>query len=558
MVSLSTAFSTGYRPQRYTNDEMRMHMAKLTGADYLAQTLLAHGATTVFGIPGGRILPLYDAMYRRRAQLRHVLTAHEQAAAHAADGWARALLLSGQRDAVGVCIATSGPGSTNLITGIATAYADSSPVVALCGNVPTRLVGTDSFQEADIVGMTMSITKSNRTVRAIDELPRTLDEAFTLARTGRPGPVLVDLPEDVLTARAEHLPAPNAAPTMPKPLPTPNAQALARAAEMIAAAKHPVIMAGGGAVRAGSNITRLAQALGAPMVFSLMGLSAVPASHPLNLGMAGLYGSREANAALEDCDLLIALGVRFSDRWGFRAEGTHPAERRIIHVDIDRAELGKNLDPHCYLHGDAGTVAALLTPANVRPRVDAPGLPASRTYAQPDSPESTRLIAALATALGPEAAIVTDVGAHQMAVARHYPFAQGDCLITSGGMGTMGFGLGAAIGACLARPGSPTALVTGDGSLRMSLGELGTVAALDLPLIIAVMDNHVLGMVRDLQTQHYGRRHYAVTSPGVDWPGIARSFGIHALHADNAESLASAVSSARGRGKPALIACNIP
>ena len=533
-------------------------MAKLTGADYLAQTLLAHGATTVFGLPGGRILPLYDAMCRRRGSFRHVLTAHEQAAAHAADGWARASLLSGQRDAVGVCIATSGPGSTNLITGIATAYADSSPVVALCGNVPTRLVGTDSFQEADIVGMTMSITKSNRTVRSIDKLPRALDEAFALARTGRPGPVLVDLPEDVLTARAEHLPEPNAAPVPPKPLPAPHAEALARAAGMIAAAKRPVIMAGGGALRAGGDITRLAQALGAPMVFSLMGLSAVPASHPLNLGMAGLYGSQEANAALDDCDLLIALGVRFSDRWGFRAEGTHQAERRVIHVDIDRAELGKNLDPHCYLHGDAGTVAALLTPSGAHPCADAPRLPAWRTYARPDSPESMRLIAALAAALGPHAAIVTDVGAHQMAVARHYPFAQGDCLITSGGMGTMGFGLGAAIGASLARPGCTTALITGDGSLRMSLGELGTVAALGLPLIIVVMDNGALGMVRDLQTQRFGKRHYAVTSPRADWPGIAWGFGLDALRADGSEALAAAVHAAKKRGKPTLIACDIP
>jgi acetolactate synthase-1/2/3 large subunit len=492
----------------------------LNGAQVVVKTLLEEGVDTVFGYPGGSALPLYDALYEARGALRHVLTCHEQGAAHAADGYARA---SGR---VGVVVATSGPGATNLVTGIAAAYMDSTPLVALTCNVPLSFLGRDSFQEIDIAGVTMPITKYGYIVKEPGQLADTLRAAFAIARSGRPGPVLVDIPRDV--AEAADVPDGGRALYTPPRIDI-SRDAAARVARALAKAERPVVLCGGGVVSggAGGALLALAERLDAPVCATLMGLGAVPWNHPLFLGLAGIHGLPEANRALAECDLLLAAGTRFTERMaGGRADFAPGAD--VYHIDIDAAEIGKNIAPRDSLIGPAGpaleAVLARLERGDAKPWAGGFTPFADRPAPAPDDPRG--LIRALWRHRTPDMTVVADVGQHQMWTAQAYGFDRPRGFLTSGGLGAMGFGMGAAVGAALARPGTRVALVIGDGGFHMCMAELATAVALGLPITVFVLDNGGLGLVRQLQDKEYGGRRYAV-EPGwrTDYVGLAEAFG---------------------------------
>lgn len=544
---------------------------KLNGAAILIECLIEQGVGTVFGFPGGAVLPIYDELYKRQDRIEHVLTAHEQHAGHAADGYARA---SGR---TGVCIATSGPGATNLVTPIATAYMDSSPVVFITGNVPQSLMGTDSFQEADISGMTMSVTKHNYLVTRVDKLAQTVREAFYIARSGRPGPVLIDIPKDVQIAETEYEPASGDAliPQLSMKHPTaqlcPSGEALERykvkaeprleqASQLIAEAHRPLIYCGGGVIRSGAGdaLLALADRVDAPVASTLMGLGALPATHERMLGMLGMHGTHAANIAMQRCDLLIAVGVRFSDRALGNADTFAPGAK-VLHIDIDRAEINKNVSTTLHITGDARIVLELLL-ARVSQKHHEQWMQQARSmieeYLSDELFEPRKILKAMAS-VAPQMTVATDVGQHQMWTAQHFPFLHPRQLITSGGLGTMGFGLGAAMGAASSDSGHhPVALITGDGSFRMNLTELSTIAHYDIPVIVVIFNNGTLGMVRQWQTLFFGHRYSQTTlDRGPDFMKLADAYGLKGTRVNTIADFTSAFEKAVAEGKPCLIEC---
>lgn len=544
---------------------------KLNGAAILIECLIEQGVGTVFGFPGGAVLPIYDELYKRQDRIHHVLTAHEQHAGHAADGYARA---SGK---TGVCIATSGPGATNLVTPIATAYMDSTPIVFITGNVPQSLMGTDSFQEADISGMTMPVTKHNYLVTRVDKLADIVREAFYIASSGRLGPVLIDIPKDVQIAETEYEPASGAQliPKLSMKHPTaqlrPEGEALERykvkaaprleqAAKLIAEAQKPLIYCGGGVILSGaeSELLAFADRVDAPVVSTLMGLGAVPADNPRMLGMLGMHGTHAANIAMQRCDLLIAVGVRFSDR-ALGNAATFAAQAKVLHIDIDRAEINKNVSTTLHITGDARVVLDLLLP-RVEQKDNTQWMQQARSmmeeYLSDELFEPRKILRQMA-AITPEITVATDVGQHQMWTAQHFPFLHPRQLITSGGLGTMGFGLGAAMGAAASDPqGKPVALITGDGSFRMNLTELSTIGYYNIPVIVVIFNNGTLGMVRQWQTLFFGHRYSQTTlDRGPDFMKLAEAYGLSGTRVDTVEAFAAAFKTAVEKREPCIIEC---
>lgn len=495
---------------------------KRSGAAIVIEALCRNSVETVFGYPGGAVLPIYDELYKNAHRINHVLCAHEQNAAHAADGFAR---VTGKP---GVVIATSGPGATNLVTGIANAYLDSVPLVAITGNVAVPLLGRDSFQEVDITGITREIVKHNFSVSDVRELSGTLDAAFEIASSGRPGPVLVDIPKSVQTDLCDESEFVRQE-LFFNELPEVD---LTAAVAAVTDSKRPLIYAGGGVVAAGASreLQALSEKISAPVAFSMMGLTALPADHPVNLGMCGMHGSQSSAKLQSECDLIIALGVRFSDRaTGNTAK--YKEGRKIIHVDIDCAEISKNTATDIELCGDVKDVLQKLLavlPQQDRPEWKNRVAEAKKLDVLPEEKTLTprTLLKTVANFCNDDTVVATDVGQHQMWTMQYFPFKSPRTLLTSGGLGTMGFGLGAAIGGCIANDRKRTVLFTGDGSFGMSLQELVTAVSQNLPLLIVIFNNGVLGMVRQWQTMFY-EKHYSSTTLNrkTDFPALAKAFG---------------------------------
>ncbi|WP_417110154.1 biosynthetic-type acetolactate synthase large subunit [Hominenteromicrobium sp.] len=529
---------------------------QLTGADILIRTLIEQGCDTVFGYPGGQILNVYDSLYKYQNEIRHMLTAHEQGAAHAADGYARA---TGK---VGVVMSTSGPGATNLVTGIATAYLDSIPLVAICGNVPTTQIGTDSFQEIDITGVTLPITKHNYFVGSVENLADTIREAFALAQSGRPGPVLIDVPKDVQTAVCDYEPQ---APVQPEERHAAKDVRIKEAAALINASKRPFIYFGGGLItsEAQEEMLALAEKIDAPIGCSLMGLSGIPTDHPRFLGMQGMHGHYASSMAMHDADLIISLGVRFNDRvTGNREKFAKLAQ--IIHIDVDGSELSKTVNSACGLRGDVKlTLQKLIPLVNAEQKPDWEKAVKALKETENDyldiRPGLTprNAIMTLNKHLGENTAVATDVGQHQMWAAQNVNFKKPRRFISSGGLGTMGFGLGAAIGAAVGT-GERSVLVTGDGSFGMCLNELTTAVTYNVPVVILLMNNGVLGMVRQWQTLFFNK-HYSNTilDRKTDFVALARAFGANGEAVDTVAALDKAFEHAFSCDGPYVIDCRI-
>lgn len=538
---------------------------QMMGMDIFVECLLREGVQVIFGHPGGAILPVYDRLYS--GPIKHILMRHEQAAAHAADGYARA---SGR---VGVALATSGPGATNLVTGIATAYMDSIPLVAFTGQVPTGMIGSDAFQEADVVGITRPCTKHNYLVTDVADLARVMKEAFYIARTGRPGPVLVDLPKDIQLRQCEfhypdrvHLRGYN-------PVTDGNPLRIAEAARAIVEAERPVIYAGGGVVASGASdeLRRLAEMAEIPVAMTLMGLGCFPSTHRLSLGMLGMHGSWYANTAITQCDLLIAIGVRFDDRVTGKIAEFAPAAKKI-HIDIDPAEINKNVRVDIPIVGDVRRVLAVLN-ADVRDLLERESsndahVRRSRWLEQIeqwkcDYPicyeddhqtiKPQRVIEEISRLTRGEAIITTDVGQHQMWAAQYYQFRYPRSWITSGGLGAMGFGFPAAIGAHFARPDRPVIAIVGDGGFQMTMQELAVVAEHRVPVKIVIINNGYLGMVRQWQEIFYNGRYSASdlrVSP--DYAQVAAAYGLRGFSLRQPEELADILAAELLSGEPAL------
>lgn len=529
---------------------------QLTGADILIRTLIEQGCDTVFGYPGGQILNVYDSLYKYQNEIRHMLTAHEQGAAHAADGYARA---TGK---VGVVMSTSGPGATNLVTGIATAYLDSIPLVAICGNVPTTQIGTDSFQEIDITGVTLPITKHNYFVGSVENLADTIREAFALAQSGRPGPVLIDVPKDVQTAVCDYEPQ---APVQPEERHAAKDVRIKEAAALINASKRPFIYFGGGLItsEAQEEMLALAEKIDAPIGCSLMGLSGIPTDHPRFLGMQGMHGHYASSMAMHDADLIISLGVRFNDRvTGNREKFAKLAQ--IIHIDVDGSELSKTVNSACGLRGDVKlTLQKLIPLVNAEQKPDWEKAVKALKETENDyldiRPGLTprNAIMTLNKHLGENTAVATDVGQHQMWAAQNVNFKKPRRFISSGGLGTMGFGLGAAIGAAVGT-GERSVLVTGDGSFGMCLNELTTAVTYNVPVVILLMNNGVLGMVRQWQTLFFNK-HYSNTilDRKTDFVALARAFGADGEAVDTVAALDKVFEHAFSCDGPYVIDCRI-
>lgn len=528
----------------------------LSGADIIVKTLIEQGCDTVFGYPGGQILNVYDSLYKYQDELKHILTAHEQGAAHAADGYARA---TGK---VGVVIATSGPGATNLVTGIATAYLDSVPMVAITGNVMSTQLGTDSFQEIDITGITLPITKHNYIVGSAEELADTIREAFRLAVSGRPGPVLIDVPKDIQVAMCEYEPQPPVVSDERKPA---KDVRIAEAAECINMSARPFIYFGGGLITSSAQeeMLTLADLTDAPIGCSLMGISGIPTDHPRFLGMQGMHGHYACSMAMHKADCIISLGVRFNDRvTGNREKFARNA--KIIHIDIDGAELSKTVTTAHALRGDIKqTLKKLLDKVKKTSRpewqstVEALKAEEYKTLDNRDGMTPRNAILTLNKHLNENTPVATDVGQHQMWAAQNLNFRRSRRFISSGGLGTMGFGMGAAIGASIAS-GERAVLVTGDGSFGMCLNELATAVSYKVPLVILLLNNGVLGMVRQWQTLFFDR-HYSntVLDRKTDFVKLAKAFGADGERVTTPEELDKALNTAFNTDGPYLVECMI-
>jgi acetolactate synthase I/II/III large subunit len=526
-----------------------------SGAKILVESLVQQGVTTLFGYPGAAVLPVYDELYS--SPVRHILVRHEQAAAHAADGFARA---SGR---TGVCLATSGPGACNLVTGIATAYMDSSPVVAITGQVPTTLLGNDAFQEADITGITMPITKHSYLVKRTEDLGRVIREAFHIAGTGRKGPVLIDIPKDVSVGRVmwdrenDIVNLRGYRPTLRG-----HPGQIGKAVELIRNAERPLIYAGGGVIASGASgdLVQLAERMAIPVTTTLMGLGCIPGDHPLNLGMLGMHGTAQANYTVTECDLLVAIGARFDDRVTGRIEAFAP-HAQVIHIDIDPAEIGKNKDVHLPVVGDIKTVLRQILKDLTRGKehdawhrkIAEWKRQSPLIYNEDRGLHPQFILKTMSEMLGGNSVIVTEVGQHQMWTTQHYCFRYPRQLITSGGLGTMGFGLPASIGAHYARPDIPVFDISGDGSIQMNIQELGTIAEHDLPVKIVVMNNRFLGMVRQWQELFFDRRYSFTELPPVDFVRIASAYGIDGIKVESCDGVAHALQTAIETPGPFLV-----
>ncbi len=529
---------------------------KATGAALLMRLLERQGITTIAGIPGGASLPLYDAL--RASTIRHVLARHEQGAAFIAQGMARAT----GRPAV--CFGTSGPGATNLVTGIADAKLDSIPLVAVTGQVPRAMIGTDAFQEIDTYGVTVPITKHNYLVRSAAELLEVIPDAFRVATSGRPGPVVVDVPKDVQLEPAEFDALPE--PGRPDPAPRPAPGDLARAAALLRRAERPVFLVGAGVIASDAAVPlrRIAERASAPVATTLLGLGAMPHDHPLFLGMVGMHAARSTNLVLEECDLLVGLGIRFDDRATGKASEFCP-HAQVVHIDIDPSELGKIKQPTVGLVGDVGAVLEELEPLVVpdpRPvwRARVAGLRETYPLAMPEGDDPCSpygIVRHTAALVGRDAVVTSDVGQHQMWVAQAYPFACPRQWLTSGGLGTMGFGLPAAIGAALALPDRTIVCFTGDGSLLMNIQELATLAEEHAQVKVILLDNGHLGLVRQQQELFYGGRYHASRFQAEpDFAAIARGFGVTAY--DLGATREPLATLARALGTPGACLVRVP
>lgn len=538
---------------------MRMSDEKtgLKGATVLLNALHQEGVDVIFGYPGGAVLPLYDALLE--SPIRHVLTRHEQGAVYAADGYSR---ISGK---VGVCLATSGPGATNLVTGIANAYSDSIPLVVLTGQVSTSSLGSDSFQEVDIIGITMPLTKHSYLVRDPRDLPRIVKEAFYIARTGRPGPVLIDLPRDVM-AQENVEPFPSDMKLKGyKVFGRDNNCKIEEVTKALSECNKPVLYAGGGVVTAGAEavLRQLAEKENLPVVTTLMGIGSLPFGHPNLLGMVGMHGTVTANYAVDDCDLLIAVGVRFDDRVTSGLGQRFATKAKVIHIDIDPVEISKVVKTHIQIVGDARLVLEEVLEA--LPGVTVPQVTDWWTQLRIwknehalsydlDRLTPQMVIKCLGELTGEDAIITTDVGQHQMWAAQYYPITHPRNYATSCGLGTMGYGLPAAVGAQIARPDNLVVLITGDGSLQMSIQELGTIAQNKLPIKIILLNNGVLGMVRQWQKTFCEERYSQIKLEGnPDFVKIVEAYGMLGINVDAPEQVKSAISQALNYPGPVLV-----
>lgn len=529
---------------------------QLTGAEIVIECLKEQGVDTVFGYPGGAILNVYDALYKHSDEIKHILTSHEQGAAHAADGYARA---TGK---VGVCFATSGPGATNLVTGIATAYMDSIPVVAITCNVGVSLLGKDSFQEIDIAGITMPITKHNYIVKDVNQLADTIRKAFVIAKKGRPGPVLIDIPKDVTANKAEYV---SAKIKVPVPETDICEEDLEHAVKMIKKAKKPYIFVGGGAVLSGASkeLYEFVKKVDAPVTDSLMGKGAFPGTDGLYTGMLGMHGTKTANYGVSECDLLIVAGARFSDRVTGNAK-KFASRAKILQLDIDAAEMNKNV---LITEGVTGDLKVVLQKLNER--LDQQSHPEwiekimnyKVTYPlqyHPDVLTGPFVVEEIYRQTKGDAIIVTEVGQHQMWAAQFYKYTKPRTLLTSGGLGTMGYGLGASLGAKTGMPDKTVVNIAGDGCFRMNMNEIATAVRHNIPIIQVVVNNHVLGMVRQWQNLFYEARYSAtVLNDTVDFVKLAEAMGAEGIRATTQEEFKDAFAKALTLGKPVVIDCQI-
>ena len=532
-------------------------MSKLTGAEIVVECLKEQGVDTVFGYPGGAILNIYDALYQHRDEITHILTSHEQGASHAADGYARA---TGK---VGVCLATSGPGATNLVTGIATAYMDSVPVVAITCNVTNSLLGKDSFQEIDITGVTMPITKHNFIVKDVKRLATVIRRAFTIAQTGRPGPVLVDITKDVTAALCEY--EKQVPEEVVRQSDTITEQDMDRAVEMIRKAAKPFIFVGGGAVlsNASDELRAFAHKIQAPVADSLMGKGAFDGADELYTGMAGMHGTKTSNFGITEADLLIVVGARFSDRVTGNAS-KFAKNAKILQLDIDPAEINKNIKVDASIIGDVKVILrklnARLDPVNhdewiahIERMKDMYPLRYDKNLLT-----GPFIVQTINEVTGGDAVIVTEVGQHQMWAAQYYQYRQPRTLLTSGGLGTMGYGLGAAIGAKMGCRDKTVINIAGDGCFRMNMNEIATATRYNIPVVEVIVNNHVLGMVRQWQTLFYGKRYsQTILNDSVDFVKIAEAMGARAYRVTQKEELEPVLREAISLNIPVVIDCQI-
>ena len=528
----------------------------LNGSEIIVECLKEQGVDTVFGYPGGAILNVYDALYKHSDEITHILTSHEQGASHAADGYARA---TGK---VGVCFATSGPGATNLVTGIATAYMDSVPVVAITCNYATSGLGRDSFQEVDICGITMPITKHNFQIKSVEKLADTIRRAFSIAQSGRKGPVLIDIPKDITSAECEYTPMPKVEVEKAK---EPKKSAVERAVELIRNAKKPLIYVGGGAIlsNVGEDLVTFAEKIDAPVASSLMGLGAFPYDNPLHLGLIGMHGHYECNKAAHDCDVLITCGARFSDRVaGNRKKFAPNAE--ILHIDIDSAEMDKNIVSNYHLRGDLAEVLPILT-REIEQLDHSEWRKEIETFRRPfkqlqigDYVNPQTLIEKIDAATPDDTIVVTDVGQHQLWAAQFYKFKHSRTLLTSGGLGTMGYSMGAAMGGQMGCPDKTVVMFAGDGGFHMNLSELATMCSYNIPVKMFIMNNTVLGMVRQWQKLFYENR-FADTDPhrATDFVKVAEGFGVKALRISTNDDIDAVLKETLEYNGPVLVDCRI-
>ena len=530
---------------------------QLTGAEIVIECLKEQGVDTVFGYPGGAILNVYDALYKHSEEITHILTSHEQGASHAADGYARA---TGK---VGVCFATSGPGATNLVTGIATAYMDSIPVVAITCNVGVSLLGKDSFQEIDIAGVTMPITKHNYIVKDVKDLADTIRKAFTIARTGRPGPVLIDIPKDVTANKCDY----EKVEVNPADIAKVEVSLadIDTAVEMIKASKKPFVFVGGGAVLSGASeaLKEFAHKIDSPVTDSLMGKGAFPGTDELYTGMLGMHGTKTSNFGVSKCDLLVVVGARFSDRVTGNAS-KFANNAKILQIDTDPAEIDKNIMTDASIHGDIKEVLELLNErleqqehTEWKAQIQEYKEKYPLTY-HPDVLTGPFVVEEIYRQTNGEAIISTEVGQHQMWAAQFYKYTQPRTLLTSGGLGTMGYGLGASLGAKCGMPEKTVVNIAGDGCFRMNMNEIATAARYNIPIIQVVINNHVLGMVRQWQNLFYGQRYSAtVLNDAVDFVKLAEAMGAVGVRATTQEEFKEAFATALTMGRPVVIDCQI-